>query len=345
MGVGGIRAPERRLRIAYIRFFTSWESEVRVLADYRQRFKDVIGMVVTPFHAADYRLNEPALRAQIDWCFEHGATGVVATPSIGEFLHLEDDERTRVFDVVADQIGRHSGKSKFAMTSGATTLQAMRWTKTAAELGYECAVVIAPYYWKAGEREVFEHYRTIAEANVLPVCVYHNPALSKFHMSPAFLGKVASLDNVVMVKEVETELQHLEAVADALAGKALYTQTFRAYLTGRMLGSAGGQINVFAIPACVAIDQALARDDYRTAEEIQRRLNRVFPRGGEAALGAIGMTKVCATVVCGIDMGPVRPPYLAPDDASERITKRLPELAEIVPAYRAVRPAKTFALS
>ncbi|MBV8150844.1 MAG: dihydrodipicolinate synthase family protein [Candidatus Eremiobacteraeota bacterium] len=303
---------------------------------FRDRFKDVVGLVVTPFDR-EYRFDEGAMRAQIDWCFAQGATGVVATPSIGEFLHLDDDERERVFEVVLEQIRAHSGKVAYAMTSGATTLQALRWTKRAAALGYECAVVIAPYYWKVGDREVFEHYQIISDADQLPICVYHNPALSKYHMSPAFFHRVSGLENVVMVKEVETELQHLEAVADALAGRALYTQTFRAYLTGRMLGSNGGQINVFAIPACVAIDEALRANNYRLAEEIQRRLNRVFPRGGEAALGALGMTKATASVVTGIEMGPVRPPYLAPDDAVERIEKRLPELAEVVPAYKLPR--------
>ena len=311
---------------------------------YRERFNDVIGLVVTPMDAA-YAVDEGALRAQIDWCFEHGSTGVVAGGSIGEFLHLEDDERRRVLEVVIDQTRKHPGKSAFAMTSGATTLQALRWTAIAAEMQYDCAVVIAPYYWKVGEREAFEHFRAVAETNLLPVCVYHNPALSKFHMSPAFFRRVAELDNVACVKEVETELQHLEAVADALRDRALYLQTFRAYLTGRMLGSNGGQINVFAIPACVAIDQAWKRGDYVLAEEIQRRLNRVFPRGGEAALGALGMTKVTASVVTGIDMGPARPPYLAPDDAEERITKRLPELIDVVPAMKRTPHAAVHAVS
>ena len=184
---------------------------------YRDRFRDVIGLIVTPMDRT-YAVDEGALRAQIDWCFAQGATGIVATGSIGEFLHLEDDERQRVLEVVLDQTRKHPGKSAFAMTSGATTLQALRWTKVAAELGYDCGVVIAPYYWKVGEREAFDHFRTVAEAGLMPVCVYHNPALSKFHMSPAFFRRVAELENVVCVKEVETELQHLEAVADALAG-------------------------------------------------------------------------------------------------------------------------------
>jgi len=44
---------------------------------------------------------------------------------------------------------------------------------------------------------------------------------------------------------------------------------------------------------------------------------------------------VCATVTTGIEMGPARPPYLAPDDAEERLTRALPLLTEVVPAMRA----------
>ena len=43
----------------------------------------IYAMLVTPFHD-DYRLNEDALRAEIRWAIDHGARGIVATPSIGE---------------------------------------------------------------------------------------------------------------------------------------------------------------------------------------------------------------------------------------------------------------------
>lgn len=47
-------------------------------------WRGVIALLVTPFHD-DYSINEAALREEVDWCFAHGATGVVATPSIGEW--------------------------------------------------------------------------------------------------------------------------------------------------------------------------------------------------------------------------------------------------------------------
>jgi len=286
-------------------------------------------MLVTPFHD-DYRLNEAALRKEVDWAIASGANGVVAAPSIGEFLHMNDAERTRVFEIVVEEARKKPGISTVAMTSGATTLETIHYAKVAARLGYDAQQVIPPYYWRCGEAEVERHYRMVAESGDLPVVIYHNPALSKFNISPKFAGRLATIQGVVAFKEVLTDIQHLEALYDEVDGRADIYNTFRAMLAGLMLGAAGGFINIFAVPAAVALLKSFTAGDYKRAEEIQRRLNRCFPRGGEETLGHLGTTKVTASVATGIEMGPARPPYMAPDDAAERIRKRLPLLNEVI---------------
>ena len=289
----------------------------------------ILAMLVTPFDDA-YRINEDALRREVRWCLDHGARGIVATPSIGEFLHLNEAERVRAMEITLEEARRRPGIAAVAMTSGATTLEALHYARIAAKMGYDAQQLIPPYYWRCGEVEVERHYRMVADAGDLPVVVYHNPALSKFNMSPRFFGKLAAIPNVVAIKEVLTDLQHLEALYDEVGGRIEIYNTFRAFLTGLLLGAAGGFINVFAVPACVALAKAWEAGDVARAEEIQRRLNRCFPRGGEEALGHLGTTKVTASVVTGIEMGPARPPYLAPDDAADRLRQRLPALREIL---------------
>jgi dihydrodipicolinate synthase/N-acetylneuraminate lyase len=289
----------------------------------------IIAMLVTPFHA-DYRLNEDALRKESRWALDNGAEGLVAAPSIGEFLHLNEAERTRVFEIVVEEARRRPGASAVAMTSGATTLETLHYARIAARLGYDAQQVIAPYYWRCGEVEVERHFRMVADPGDLPVVIYHNPALSKFTISPRFAGKLAAIESVVAFKEVLTDLQHLEALYDEVGGHADIYNTFRALLAGLMLGAAGGFINIFAVPAAAALRKAFMAGDLKRAEEIQRRLNRCFPRGGEETLGHLGTTKVTASVTTGIEMGPARPPYLAPDDAAERLLKRLPALKEVL---------------
>jgi 4-hydroxy-tetrahydrodipicolinate synthase len=289
----------------------------------------IIAMLVTPF-TKDYQLDEGALRAEVDWCVRNGAHGVVATPSIGEFLHLSEAERVRAFEVTLDQARKHPNILTVAMTSGATTLEVLKFAKIAGEMGYDAQQLIPPYYWRCGEEEVYKHYQMVAEAGHLPVVVYHNPALSKFTMSPKFFGRLCGVPGIVAIKEVLTDLQHLEALYDEVNGRVQVLQTFRAFLTGLLLGAAGGFINVFAVPASAKLLKLFQAGEIAKAVEVQRRLNRCFPRGGEEALGHLGTTKVTASVVTGIDMGPARPPYMAPADAADRLRKRLPQLQELL---------------
>lgn len=289
----------------------------------------ILAMLVTPF-TADFKLNEEALRRQVRWALEHGAEGIVATPSIGEFLHLSESERVRAWEVTLEETRQRPGICAVAMTSGATTLETLNYAKIAARRGFDAQQVIPPYYWRCGELEVERHYRMVAEAGDLPVVIYHNPALSKFTISPRFAGRLAAIPNIVAMKEVLTDLQHLEALYDEIGGRIDIFNTFRALLAGLMLGAAGGFINIFAVPAAVALMKSFAKGEVARAQEIQRRLNRCFPRGGEETLGHLGTTKVTATVATGIEMGPARPPYMAPENAAELIRSRLPHLLEML---------------
>ena len=289
----------------------------------------ILAMLVTPFDA-DYKLNEQALRAEVRWALEHGAEGIVATPSIGEFLHLSEAERLRAWEVTIEETRKRPGVHAVAMTSGATTLETLSYAKHAAHMGFDAQQVIPPYYWRCGELEVERHYRMVAEAGNLPVVIYHNPALSKFNITPKFAGRLASIANIVAMKEVLTDLQHLEALYDEIGGRIDVFNTFRALLAGLMLGAAGGFINIFAVPAAAALMKSFKQGELARAEEIQRRLNRCFPRGGEETLGHLGTTKVTATVATGIEMGPARPPYMAPENAADLIRARLPKLMEML---------------
>ncbi|HJU09421.1 MAG TPA: dihydrodipicolinate synthase family protein, partial [Candidatus Binataceae bacterium] len=68
----------------------------------------ILAMLVTPF-SDDYQLNEDALRREVRWALENGAEGIVATPSIGEFLHLSEAERLRVWEVTLEETRKTSG--------------------------------------------------------------------------------------------------------------------------------------------------------------------------------------------------------------------------------------------
>ena len=126
-----------------------------------------------------------------------------------------------------------------------------------------------------------------------------------------------------------TDLQHLEALYDEVDGRADIYNTFRAMLAGLMLGAAGGFIDIFAVPAAVALLKTYKAGDYQRAEEIQRQLNRC----SRAAARKRSAIRHHQGHRVGRDRhrdGPARPPYMAPADAADRIRRRLPLLNEVI---------------
>lgn len=291
------------------------------------KLRGIYAMLVTPFNKSE-DVDLQALRAEVDWCAAQGAQGVVATPSIGEFACLSTQERWKCFEAVSDQCSKHPQLTKIATVAATHSKEVIEHCRVAKELGYAAAQLVPPYYWHPDEDEVYKHYQIAADTG-LPIVVYHNQALSKFYMRREFLGKLAQLPGVVGIKEVKTDRHtELEPLYKAVDGRVPVFHTFRVFTTGLVLGSAGGFINVFAIPSCIAIWKIWnEKGDRERMENIQNMINEVFMRGGEDNKRHIGTTKVCASVVTGINMGAPRAPYmLASSEFEARLKQKLPEL-------------------
>ena len=301
-----------------------------------KNLQGIIAMLVTPFSASE-EIDEGALSAEVDWCAQQGANGIVATPSIGEFACLSNKERWRCFEVCYQAASRYPGLFTVAMISATHTRDVLEQARVAKSIGYDAAQLIPPYYWVPDEEEVYRHYQLAAQVG-LPIVVYHNPALSKFYMRREFLSKLSEIPGIIAIKEVKTDRHvDLEPLFSAIKGKVKIFTTFRVLTTGLILGSAGGFINVFAVPACVKILKLFQEgpDQHggqrEQAERLQQKVNEFFSRGGEDNKRHIGTTKMAASVVTGIPMGPPRAPYLSPDPKFEKqMRARLPELTALL---------------
>ena len=298
----------------------------------QDKLRGIFAMLVTPLNRSNEEIDYEALRAEIDWCVEQGVDGVVATPSIGEFACLTKEERWKCFEVVADQVSKHPGIIKIGTIAAAYSKEVVEHAKVCLELGYAGAQLIPPYYWIPEEDEVYSHFKTAADTG-LPIVAYHNPALSKVYMSRPFIGRIADIEGVIAIKEVKTDRhRELESLYKEVADKISVFHTFRVFTTGLLLGSSGGFINAFAVPACVKMWKLFNEGkDRQRMEDIQIMVNEVFPRGGEDNKRHIGTTKLVTSAVSGIDMGPPRAPYMLPEaHVNEALKKTLPQLEALL---------------
>jgi 4-hydroxy-tetrahydrodipicolinate synthase len=291
-----------------------------------KEIKGVLCLMTTPL-TEDYELNEHALRREVDWVIENGGDGIIPMGSVGEFSHFLPDERKKIISICIDQ-----AKNKtltIAGTSADTTHEAIEYTKYAEDLGYDGAIVIPPYYWKATEEEVYTHYKMISDATKkIQIVLYNNPNLSKFDMSPAFVRKLADIERVTTMKDSDHDITRTFFVADKI--NVLRTPVW--FLYGLLTGGVGGTISPFVVPACAEIYKLFKQGKLDEALELQRKVSLTKPftiMQGEAGVGWLGRYKIASSIVTGIPMGPPRLPYKPRDETYQEIKTSFQKLGLI----------------
>lgn len=192
----------------------------------------VITAMATPF-GEDGAVDEAAARRLARHLVENGSHGVVVAGTTGECPTLTDEEQISLLRAVVDEIG---GEATIVCGTGTNdTRHSRELTKAAADAGAEASLVVAPYYNKPNPAGLRAHFEAVAEAAPeLPMIVYNIPARVVVNMEPAFLSELASIDNVVAVKQANNdELEPIEGLAVLAGNDDIFLRTLE-------IGGAGG---------------------------------------------------------------------------------------------------------
>jgi 4-hydroxy-tetrahydrodipicolinate synthase len=153
---------------------------------------------------ADYQIDEPPLRAYIRWLLSFdGLKALAVNMDTGEGLHLSRDERRRVLEIYAEEVG-----GRLPLLAGIAahyTAEAVDLARDASAAGAS-GLVVFPIPAFAGEPlapEVpFEYHRAIADAVPLPMVLFQlQPALAGVLFSRETLLRLISIPTVVAIKE------------------------------------------------------------------------------------------------------------------------------------------------
>ena len=67
--------------------------------------------------------------------------------------------------------------------------------------GADAALVVAPYYNKPTQEGFYQHFKALAEAVDIPICVYNIPGRTGKNIEPETIARMGELANITMVKE------------------------------------------------------------------------------------------------------------------------------------------------
>lgn len=167
--------------------------------------------IVTPFK--DGQVDYVRLREQVEFQIAAGTTCLCPVGTTGESPTLSHDEHERV---ISEVVQISAGRIKvMAGTGSNSTAEALRLTKWAAKEGADAALIVAPYYNKPTQEGFYLHYRAIAEAVGLPLCVYNIPGRTGKNIEPETIVRMAELPNITMVKEATGSLDQASQVLGA----------------------------------------------------------------------------------------------------------------------------------
>lgn len=167
--------------------------------------------IVTPLKNGE--VDYPLLRKQVEFQIAAGTHCLCPVGTTGESPTLSHDEHEKV---IAEVVQTAAGRCKVMPGTGSnSTSEALRLTKWAAKAGADGALMVAPYYNKPTQEGFYQHYKVVAEAVDLPICVYNIPGRTAKNVEPETIVRLAELKNIVMVKEATGSLDQASIVLGA----------------------------------------------------------------------------------------------------------------------------------
>lgn len=278
--------------------------------------------IVTPMNE-DKSINYLKLEELVKEQIAGGTDAIIICGTTGESATLSEDEHRECVRTAVTAANKKV--PVIAGTGSNNTAHAVDLTKTAKECGADATLVVTPYYNKATQKGLIEHYTTIAKASDLPMIMYNVPSRTGCNILPDTAATLAkTVDNIVAMKDATGNVSQTAKMA-VLAGDALdiYSGNDDQIIPVLSLGGIG----VISVLANVAPRQ--------THDMVMEYLNGNHAKALQLQLQAIELIDALfcevnpmpvktAMNLMGKNVGGLRPPMCEMDEKNvERLRKAL----------------------
>ena len=259
-------------------------------------FQGMATAMVTPMDAQG-AIDYEAMGRFIDWQIDSGINALVVMGTTGENATIEPEDQTQVIRFAVE---RTAGRIPVIAGTGTNnTDHVLHNTKNACEVGADAILVVTPYYNKATQNGLYQHFKTIADASTVPVILYNVPGRTGCNLLPKTVARLAEHPNIVAVKEATGNMAQMVEIMH-LCGDKIDVYSGEDALTVAMMAMGGkGTISVLSNVApreSVAMTDACKAGDYAAAAKMQcdllplinalfSEVNPIPAKAGTAAMG------------------------------------------------------------
>ena len=258
-------------------------------------FKGMATAIITPM--TETGIDYEAMGRLVEFQIENGINAIVVMGTTGENATIEHDEQTEVIRFVVEKVAKRV--PVIAGTGTNNTEHVLVNTRNACAAGADAVLVVTPYYNKATQNGLIQHFTAVADVSTVPVILYNVPGRTGCNLQPKTVAKLAEHPNIVAIKEATGNMSQMVEIMH-LCGDKLDVYSGEDALTVPFISmGAVGTISVLSnvVPKeATEMAQAALAGDYQTAAALQCKLlplvnalfSEVNPIPAKAAMSAMG---------------------------------------------------------
>ena len=172
--------------------------------------------IVTPMHQ-DGTVNYDKLGELIEFQIANHTDSIIITGTTGEASTLSEEEHVECIRFAVEKVAKRI--PVIAGTGSNCTETAIYLTKEAEKAGADGALVVTPYYNKATQKGLVQHFGMIAKNTSLPMILYSVQSRTGVNILPQTVAELRSTyENVVAVKEASGNISQVADIMQMTQG-------------------------------------------------------------------------------------------------------------------------------
>ena len=234
------------------------------------KWEGIMPAVTTKFttkDTLDLAMFSQNIKAQV----EAGVHGIVLGGTLGEASTLEDSEKRTL---TTETVKLVEGKIPVMINiAEQTTKGAIDAANKAEEDGASGLMMLPPMRYSAGDREVLEYFKAVANNSSLPIMVYNNPVDYKTEVTLDMFDVLLKCETIQAVKESTRDISNVTRIKNRFGNRLkIMTGVDTLALESLLMGADGWVAGlVCAFPAeTVAIYELQKAGKIKEALEIYR---------------------------------------------------------------------------
>lgn len=170
--------------------------------------------IVTPMKA-NGEVDFEQFKKLVEFQIEGGTDAIIVCGTTGEASTLTHEEHLEVIKYCVEVV---AGRIPVIAGTGSNCTQTAIYLSTEAEkYGVDGLLLVSPYYNKATQNGLYEHFKAVAQSVKIPVLLYNVPSRTGCNILPETVVRLCrDVENIVGVKEASgniSQIAHLAAIA------------------------------------------------------------------------------------------------------------------------------------